>query len=89
MLGNINMNSIKITWMLQIFTEKFCFFRKSSEAALQICSWEIVQSNFIEIALRYGCSSVNLLHIFRTSLPKNTSEGLLLNLLFNNFMVIS
>ena len=27
------------------------------------------QSNFIEIALRHGCSPVNLLHIFRTSFP--------------------
>ena len=35
-------------------------------------------SNFIEIALRHGCSPVNLLHIFRTLFPKNTSEGLLL-----------
>ena len=28
--------------------------------------------SFIEIALRYGCSPVNLLHIFRTPFPKNT-----------------
>ena len=33
---------------------------------------------FIEIALRNGCSPVNLLHIFRTLFPKNNSEGLLL-----------
>ena len=38
-----------------------------------------VQSNFIEIALRYGCSPINLLHIFRTSFLKNTSGWLLLN----------
>ena len=37
-------------------------------------------SNIIEITLRHGCSSVNLLHIFRTSFPKNTSGWLLLNL---------
>ena len=30
------------------------------------------QKNFIEIALRHGYSLVNLLHIFRTLLPKNT-----------------
>ena len=35
-------------------------------------------ANFIEIALRHGCSPVNLLHIFRTPFPKNTSGGLLL-----------
>ena len=34
--------------------------------------------NFTEVALRYGCSPVNLLHIFRTPFLKNTSEGLLL-----------
>ena len=33
--------------------------------------------NFIEIALRQECSPVNLLHIFRTSFPKNTSGRLL------------
>ena len=35
--------------------------------------------NFIEIALRHGCSTVNLLHIFRTRSLKNTSGWLLLN----------
>ena len=34
--------------------------------------------NFIEIALQYGCSPVNLLHIFRTPFTKNKSERLLL-----------
>ena len=34
--------------------------------------------NFIELALWYGCSPVNLLHIFRTPYPKTTSGGLLL-----------
>ena len=34
--------------------------------------------NFIEITLRYGCSPVNLLHIFRTPFFKNTSGRLLL-----------
>ena len=34
--------------------------------------------NFIEITLQFGCSPVNLLHIFRTPFPKNTTEGLLL-----------
>ena len=36
--------------------------------------------NFIEIALRHECSSVNLPHIFRTTFPKNTSGGLLLKI---------
>ena len=38
-----------------------------------------LQSNFTEITLRYGCSLVNLLHIFRTPFVKNTSEKLLLD----------
>ena len=37
--------------------------------------------NFIEIALRHGCSPVNSLHIFRTPFPsRNTSGWLLLNI---------
>ena len=35
-------------------------------------------NKFIEITLRHGYSPVNLLHIFRTPFPKNTSERLLL-----------
>ena len=38
-----------------------------------------LQSNFIEIALRPGCSPVNLLHIFRPSFLKNSSGWLVLN----------
>ena len=34
--------------------------------------------NFIEITLRHGCSTVNLLHIFRSPFPRNTSGWLLL-----------
>ena len=37
-----------------------------------------LQSSFIEIALKHGCSPMNVLHIFRTSFPKNTSGRLLL-----------
>ena len=33
---------------------------------------------FLEIAVWHGCSPVNLLRIFRTHFPKNTSERLLL-----------
>ena len=36
------------------------------------------QRNFIEITRRHGCFPVNLLHIFRTTFPENTSGGLLL-----------
>ena len=40
-------------------------------------------SNFVEIAFWYGCSPVNLLHIFRTPFYKNTSEWLLLKQLMD------
>ena len=38
------------------------------------------QSNFIKVTLRHKQSPVNLLHIFRTSFPKNIYGGLLLHL---------
>ena len=65
------------------------------EGALKICSKFTgehpcrsvisikLQSNFIEITFRHGCSPVNLLHIFRTPLPKNTSGWTLLSLAAN------
>ena len=40
------------------------------------------QSNFIEIALRHGCSPVYLLHISRTPFPRNTSGWLHLGFRF-------
>ena len=39
----------------------------------------MLKLNFIEIALRHGCSLVNLLHIFRTPFLKNTAGWLLLS----------
>ena len=41
-------------------------------------------SNFTEILLQHGCFPVNLLHIFRTPFPKNSSGGLLLSTCFFN-----
>ena len=35
-----------------------------------------LQSNFIDITLRHGCTTVHLLHIFRTHFLKNTSGWL-------------
>ena len=43
--------------------------------------------NFIEITLRHVCSPVDLLHIFRTPFPKNTSRGQLLYFVCNTFSV--
>ena len=43
------------------------------------CQSAILKLHFdIEIALRRRCSPINLLHIFRTPFPKNTSGRLLL-----------
>ena len=42
-----------------------------------------MQSNFIEITLRHGCSPVNLLHVFRAPFSKNTSGWLLLKVDFH------
>ena len=42
------------------------------------CHFNKVELQFIEITLWHGCSPVNLLLIFRTPFPKNTSGQLLL-----------
>ena len=75
-----------------LYVHKGCQFRtkplyRSSHSemllgkgVLKICSKftreHPCQSNFMEIALRHVCSPVNLLHIFKTPLPKNISECL-------------
>ena len=43
------------------------------------CGFQKVAKQLFEIVLRYGCSPVNLLHIFGTPFLNNTSGGLLLN----------
>ena len=48
-----------------------------------------LQSNFIEIALQYGCSPVHLLHIFKTPFTRNTSERLSLKFWRNNLWTIN
>ena len=44
------------------------------------CDFNKFALNFVEIALRRGCSPANLLHIFRTPFYKNISGGLLLQI---------
>ena len=46
-----------------------------------------LQSNSIEITLWYGCSPVNMIHIFRTHFPKNIFGGLHLVLLILNWII--
>ena len=43
------------------------------------CDFNKLKKNYIEITLRHECSRENLLHIFRTPFPKNTSCGLFLD----------
>ena len=49
-----------------------------SKSTLKIKLQENIQAKiyFIEIALRQGCSPVNLVYIFRTVFPKNTFGGM-------------
>ena len=48
-----------------------------------------LQSSFIEITLRHKCSTVKLLHIFRTSFFKNTSGWLLLLIIYKNWHLLA
>ena len=48
------------------------------KGVLKICSKYTGEHISIKLALRHGCSPVNLLHIFRAPFPKNISEWLLL-----------
>ena len=43
--------------------------------------------DFIDIILRHECSTVNLLLIFRTTFPKNTSGRLPLDTLRETFQI--
>ena len=52
----------------------------TGEHPCRSANWIKLLCNFIEIALWHGCSPVNLLYIFKTPFPKNTSEGLLLQI---------
>ena len=56
---------------------KICSIFTGEHPCLSVISIKLLR-NFIEIKLRYGCSPVNLLHIFRTPFPRNTSGWLLL-----------
>ena len=48
-----------------------------------------LQSNFIEITLWHECSPVNLLHIFRTPFPMNTSGRLRLQIYLDRHKLIT
>ena len=54
----------------------FKFFLR--QISVYLYSYRNSHFDFIEIAIRYACSPVNLLHIFRTPFLKNTSGWILL-----------
>ena len=61
--------------------KKWCFENMQQiyrRTPMTKCDFNKVASKFIKIALRHGCSPVNLLHIFKAPFPKNTSGRLLL-----------
>ena len=74
---NIQQN-YKRTPMLKCDFNKFAKEKFTGERPCRSVISIKLQSNFIEIALRHGCSPVNLLHIFRTPFLKNTSGRVLL-----------
>ena len=54
-------------------------YRRTPMPKCDFCNFieiTILLCNFIEIILRHGDSPINLLHIFRTPFPKNTSGRL-------------
>ena len=64
---------------LRKYVVKICSKFRAEHPCRSVISIKLL-CNFIEIALRHRCSPVNLLHIFRTPFPKNTSRWLLLAL---------
>ena len=75
-----------LLWILPSQREKVLKKHPSRSVLRKRCS-ENLQSNFIEITLRHGCSPVNLLYISKTPFPKSTSDRLILVLQFNYFTV--
>ena len=65
---------------LEVFLEKGVLKIYSKFTEEHPCQ-SVISINFIEIALRHGCSPINLPHIFRTPFPNNTSGGVLGQLL--------
>ena len=53
------------------------------------CDLINLQSNFIEMTLRHGCSPANLLHVFSTPFLKNPSGWQLLLSLLNEILFVS
>ena len=64
-------------WCMIVYFSKICCKFTGEPPCRSAITMKLLY-NFIEIALRYGCAPVNLLHMFWTPFPKNTSGRLLL-----------
>ena len=58
------------------------------EHSCRSASWIKLQSNFIELIPRHGCSPVNVLHIFKTPFLRNTFGWLLPYFLLSMYQLI-
>ena len=77
----INHNDDKRASLPEVFWRKGVLKICSKFTGEQACRSAVsikLRSNFIEMAFRHACSPVNLLHIFRTAFPRNSSGWLLL-----------
>ena len=84
-----NASDIFISSRPEVFLRKGVLKIRSKftgEHPCQSAIWIKLLCNFIEIALHHQCSPVNLLHIFRTAFPRNTSGWLLLHFGLNVFL---
>ena len=92
-LFQLNYNVLFMIWRIsrpEVFLGKSVleiFSKFTGEHPCQSVISVKLQSNFIEIILRHGCSPVNFSYIFRIPFPKNTSEQLLLELLRHIFFI--
>ena len=77
MIFKILFRSSRSEVFLRKGVQKICSKFRGEHPCRSVISIKL-QSNIIEIALRHGCSPVNLLHIFRTPFLRNTSERILL-----------
>ena len=78
----LNTKNNKFTTVLQKQSSIGGVLRICSKFTRKYPCWSVIsiklQSNFIEITLRHGSATVNLLHFLRTAFYKSTHGGLLL-----------
>ena len=88
--AKLHLSPVKMVWLVQKQPSRGAVRKRCSKNMQQIyrkTPMLKLQSNFIEITLRYGCSPVNLLHILRTPFSRSTSGRLLL--LVHDFLTLT